>query len=198
MKKLLAVLTVLGVFAIGAGAASAKTSTLTLPSAVHCVGGETKAIENDSLVHIGINVLYDLAARSEPGGYWTYTWVGEGRHKELVKDQFITVTIGACPVASAYVPEPTRVAYCSVAGDTWPDGTPIPAGTFLNLLAGQAATDAHYTGATPAFWVDGVGLTCSLNPAQAALAAASTTLVGGGGTPFSAGLGGIYTFIPSK
>ena len=108
----------------------------------------------------------------------------------------MTIATGACPVATVPAPEPTRVAYCSVAGNTTPDGTPIPPGTFLNLLAGQPATDAHYTGATPAFWVEGVGLTCSLNPSQAALAAASTVLVGGSGDVFLPGFGGVYTFIP--
>jgi len=72
---------------------------------------------------------------------------------------------------------PDRYIFCAVAGNTWPDGTPIAPGTSLNLPADQAASDPHYKGATPGFWVPGEGATCSLTPAQAALAAASTTKV---------------------
>ncbi len=138
-------------------------------------------------------VAYNLAA-THGGGYWTWKW----ENHKLVHDEFITVAMGACPAASAWPvpPEPRRIAYCSVAGNTMPDGTPLVPGTFLNLLAGQPDTDAHYTGATTAFWVEGVGLTCSLTPAQAALASASTVHVGGGGEVFPADQGGFYTFIP--
>ncbi len=112
------------------------------------------------------------------------------------------VAAGACTSAPS-APPPAREAYCSVAGNTNPfTGAPIPAGTFLNLLAGQPATDKHYTGAVPAWWVQGVGLTCSLTPAQAALAAASTQRVGGAGDPEIPIPGipdyAIYTFVPAK
>ncbi len=96
-------------------------------------------------------------------------------------------------VASASVPRPAdRFGYCSSLGDTWQDGTPIMPGTFLNLLLGQPDTDKHYTGAVPAFYVEGVGITCSLTPQQAALAASSTKKAGGGGdvTPV-----GFYPYI---
>jgi hypothetical protein len=108
---------------------------------------------------------------------------------------------GAC-VTSASAPEPTRVAYCSVTGNTWPDGTAVTPGTFLNLLSGQPATDKHYTGAVPAWYVEGVGLTCTLTPSQAALAAASTLRAGGGGdleTPIPGVPDyGIYPYVPAK
>jgi len=108
---------------------------------------------------------------------------------------------GAC--ASSWTAPAAREAYCSVAGDTNPfTGTPIAPGTFLNLLAGQAATDMHYTGAVPAWWVQGVGLTCSLTPSQAALAAASTQRVGAAGDPETPIAGipdyAIYTYVPAK
>jgi len=105
---------------------------------------------------------------------------------------------GAINAPEAARPEPARIAYCSVPGNNLPNGTPLAPGTFLDLLSGQPETDAHYTGATPAFWVEGTGLTCSLPPTQGALAASSSVFVGGGGTPLPAGLGGYYMFIPSK
>ena len=51
---------------------------------------------------------------------------------------------------------------------------PIAPGTSLNLPADQAASDPHYQGATPGFFVPGLGAICSLSPEQAALVAAST------------------------
>jgi hypothetical protein len=59
---------------------------------------------------------------------------------------------------------PPRAGYCSVAGNTTPDGDPLPAGTFLNLLLGQPLSDAGYAGAVPAFFVRGIGITCDLPP----------------------------------
>ena len=110
---------------------------------------------------------------------------------------------GSLRVFNPPAPPPAREAYCSVAGNTNPfTGDPIPAGTFLNLLAGQANTDKHYTGDVPAWYVQGVGLTCSLTPAQAALAAASTQRVGAAGDPEIPIPGvpdyAIYTFVPAK
>jgi hypothetical protein len=58
-----------------------------------------------------------------------------------------------------------RIAYCSVAGNTWPDGTPIAPGTFLNLEAGQPSSEPGYAGAVPANYVAGTGLTCAAPPA---------------------------------
>ena len=55
--------------------------------------------------------------------------------------------------------------YCSAAGNTWADGTPITPGTFLYLIYQQPATDSHYTGATPAIYVKGTGITCDPPPA---------------------------------
>ncbi|HVW90949.1 MAG TPA: hypothetical protein VHC01_15940 [Gaiellaceae bacterium] len=57
-----------------------------------------------------------------------------------------------------------RAGYCSVAGDTGDDGTPLQPGTFLDLTLGAPAVDGHYAGAVPANFVAGVGLTCSTPP----------------------------------
>ncbi|HEX5449011.1 MAG TPA: hypothetical protein VFW85_03035 [Gaiellaceae bacterium] len=58
----------------------------------------------------------------------------------------------------------SRGGYCSVAGDTWADGSAIPAGTFLNLDIGQASSDARFKGATPAAYFQGAGITCDNPP----------------------------------
>jgi hypothetical protein len=84
-------------------------------------------------------------------------------------------------VANAAVQD-ERIAYCSVAGDTWPDGTAIPPGTFLNLEEGQPATEAEYAGAVPANYVAGQGLTCDPPPAgytQQGTAGAAQHVAGG-------------------
>ena len=57
-----------------------------------------------------------------------------------------------------------RVGYCAVAGNTFPDGTAVKPGTFLNLPLGQPETDPNYKGATIAKWVDGIGPTCDPAP----------------------------------
>lgn len=118
-----------------------------------------------------------------------------------ISDNGDSAALGACATT---IPQntPPREAYCSVAGNANPfSGSPIAPGTFLNLLAGQPKTDSHYTGAVPAWYVQGVGLTCSLTPAQAALAAASTQRVGAAGDPEIPIPGipdyAIYTFVPA-
>jgi hypothetical protein len=63
---------------------------------------------------------------------------------------------------SAQIP---YAGYCSAPGNTWPDGTAIVPGTFLYLIYQQPATDSHYTGATPAIYVKGKGITCDPPPA---------------------------------
>jgi hypothetical protein len=57
-----------------------------------------------------------------------------------------------------------RAGYCSVAGDTWVDGTPIPVGSFLDLRANQPEADPHYAGATTAIYLEGAGLSCDAPP----------------------------------
>jgi hypothetical protein len=70
------------------------------------------------------------------------------------------------PTQPPSAPTGARVGYCAAAGNTNAStGAPIPPGTFLNLEQGQPATDSHYTGATPAVYVMGQGLTCGPVPA---------------------------------
>lgn len=72
-----------------------------------------------------------------------------------------------CPPPSApvFVQGPPRAGYCSVAGNTYPDGTPIPVGTFLDLELRQVTSDSNYEGAVPAIYVEGMGITCDPPPA---------------------------------
>jgi hypothetical protein len=58
-----------------------------------------------------------------------------------------------------------RAGYCSVSGNTAVDGSALQPGTFLDLVVGEPATNGHYTGATPANFVKGLGLTCGSPPA---------------------------------
>jgi hypothetical protein len=90
---------------------------------------------------------------------------------------------------------PDRYIYCAAAGNTDPAGNPLGAGQTLNLEFGQPATDKHYAGATLGFWVKDVGLTCQLTPAQAALAAASTTKVNHTGAANTQEGAQVYTFV---
>lgn len=69
--------------------------------------------------------------------------------------------VAAGPAPS--VPTVNNTGYCSVAGNTWPDGTPITPGRFLNLAFGQPNEDTHYTGATPAPFVVDPGPNHGLN-----------------------------------
>lgn len=62
----------------------------------------------------------------------------------------------------------SHLGYCSVAGNTLPDGTAILPGTFLNLEAGQPDGDPHYTGATPAYYYQGLGISCDRLPGYTA------------------------------
>jgi hypothetical protein len=71
---------------------------------------------------------------------------------------------GGADSGPPYIRPPERVAYCSVPGNTNPDGSPIPVGTFLDLQRDQPKTDPHYTGAGVANFVQGLGLTCDQIP----------------------------------
>jgi hypothetical protein len=66
---------------------------------------------------------------------------------------FATYMIGASS------PSQARAGYCSVAGNTWQDGSAISPGTFLNLADGQPAA-GHYKGATSAYYLEGLGISC--------------------------------------
>jgi hypothetical protein len=79
--------------------------------------------------------------------------------------------------AAVPAPAPESMGYCAVAGNSTPSGTPIPPGTFLDLAGGLPASDPHYTGAVPAFYLQGLGITCDVLPGYTRTA----ELVGYGG-----------------
>jgi hypothetical protein len=57
-----------------------------------------------------------------------------------------------------------RAGFCSVAGNTTPDGEPLKPGTFLDLATDQPAADPHFKGATAAFYYQGKGTSCDNIP----------------------------------
>lgn len=78
-----------------------------------------------------------------------------------------------------------RAGYCSVPGDTDETGAPLQPGTFLDLTVGAPSVDGHYTGAVPANFVEGAGLSCGTPPDGYV----RDGLVDGGGRP-----GGVYPY----
>ncbi len=57
-----------------------------------------------------------------------------------------------------------RAGYCAVAGNMDANGNPIAPGTFLNLGTDQPTSDPHYKGATPAYYYQGLGISCDSLP----------------------------------
>jgi hypothetical protein len=107
-----------------------------------------------------------------------------------------TVTLAAVALAAQVIPQgPDRYIFCAVAGNTDVNGNPIAPGASLNLEPDQVTGDDHYKGATIGFFVAGLGATCQLTPAQAALAAASTKKVNHVGGTGDYTQPEIYTFI---
>jgi hypothetical protein len=138
--------------------------TFSAPAAL--VAGQTYAIYIREItsehVHIFINVVSNggyASGQLYPDALVDPNYVGSG------DIQFKTYVIPtAQQVAEVIQSAPARMAYCSAEGDTWQDGSPIPAGTFLDLMGGQPLVDPHYIGATPAIYVEGEGLTCDPAP----------------------------------
>lgn len=132
--------------------------------------------------------------------YQAHFYAGESGHDKGVSD-CMALHVVAGSVAGLKVPTssgPDRYGYCTVTGNANPfTGLPYGMNTFVNLLQDQPVTDDHYKGATPAFWVEGVGITCDLTPAQAALAAASTTKVNHVGVANNEEGPTFYTFVPA-
>jgi hypothetical protein len=93
----------------------------------------------------------------------TASYSGDG-----VSNTYATSTSALSSVKVAYAPPPpppasARLGYCSVAGNTSPvTGAAFPPGTFLELQAGQPASDPHYAGAVPADYLEGIGTTCGM------------------------------------
>lgn len=111
--------------------------------------------------------------------YLTDTW--DGATYYLGYDLAFSMDFGSPDL------EITTLGYCSVPGNTWADGTPIPPGTFLNLEVGQPSNDPDFSGATPAFYYQGLGLACS--------DLAGYTLTGDLVGPLGEGSDGLYPYL---
>jgi hypothetical protein len=99
-----------------------------------------------------------------PGTYGV-RFVGLSTPSPFTTQLFLSgVTLYGHPATAPVPRPPDRFGYCAAAGDTRPDGSPIPPGTFLNLLWNQPQSDPHYTGARIANFVQGVGITCDSPP----------------------------------
>jgi hypothetical protein len=69
-------------------------------------------------------------------------------------------------IGGAVVGGGPRLGYCAAAGNTDPfTGAAVTPDSFINLAEGQPALDSDYTGATPAIYVQGLGITCDPPPA---------------------------------
>ena len=91
--------------------------------------------------------LWECSLDDYAGGQLYYNHGGVGSWTGLSFDDaaFATYVLVPPPVGTG------RAGYCAAAGDTWANGTAIPAGTFLNLASGQPSADSHYAGATLPF-----------------------------------------------
>jgi hypothetical protein len=74
------------------------------------------------------------------------------------------LAVGRADVKISGTDEFERAAYCSVAGNTAPDGSELAPGTFLDLLLGEPGRDGRVAGAQPANFIQGSGLTCAGPP----------------------------------
>jgi hypothetical protein len=104
--------------------------------------------------------LWECSLDDYAGGQFYYNNGGVGSWTGLSFDDNAFATYVLVPPP----PGTGRAGYCAAAGDTWANGTAIPAGTFLNLATGQPAADAHYAGATPAVYLQGEGISCDAPP----------------------------------
>jgi hypothetical protein len=171
---------------LAAATAAAKEPHPTLKPTVTCVDETASGY----VAHFGYTSTYtDEVDRVHlPFVNWIGGWVPQnqpetflpGEHTNVIAVEFTGSSLSwaldghwvradasdpACPVAAAPQPPPRQgTGYCSVTGNTTPAGLPIVPGTFLNLVLGQPLVDAHYAGATPALYVEGVGITCDPPP----------------------------------
>jgi hypothetical protein len=138
-------------------------------------GSPPPAFEGTGFDDTGGAAVVAIVVENQPGyGDESIKWDVDlsGPHEYGPKKaRFDGDTMGAssCPGGSAAaevaVPqEPVRAIYCSVAGNTV-NGVAVPPGTALNLYLGQPGFDSSYKGATPAFFVEGIGATCDAPPA---------------------------------
>jgi hypothetical protein len=90
------------------------------------------------------------------------------RIAEVDNQSFLQASVDNVTITSfsAAVVGGPRLGYCAAAGDTDPfTGVALTAGSFINLAESQPTLDSNYAGATPAIYVQGLGITCDRPPA---------------------------------
>lgn len=146
-------------------------------------GSPPPTFEGTGFAHTGGSIVIAIVTENQPGFgdesiKWDVDLVGPHEYGPA-KARFDGDTMGpsACPAGvaaavgdaggdagAAEAPQPVRAIYCAAAGNTV-NGVPVPPGTALNLRLGQPKTDPNYQGATPAFYIEGIGATCDPPPA---------------------------------
>ena len=142
-------------------------TTSTFPESIHVQGGDlvglgmTSVAECANFTGDGSDIVTEFGS-STIGA--TVSPVGTFPGYQL--DLSVTLSNGGSPAPPVWVAPPATAGYCSVAGNTNPfSGAAIPPGTFLYLFYNQPETDSHYSGATPALYIEGKGITCDPPPA---------------------------------
>jgi len=112
--------------------------------------GTTSGVQNRTFTITGGTISGTGACAGATGSVTGGVIRGENGNTNWVTTSAITGTF-SIPTAAAPAPVvvrgPDRYGYCLN-------------GVFLNLLLGQPDYDPLYKGATPAFYVDGIGITC--------------------------------------
>jgi hypothetical protein len=191
---------------VGAGGVTAGGQ----PTLKYCEGGHTVSVPNNESVYFfyltvlsrgGAFILppldaslYDLHYEAE-----TRAWIGyyQNDPPNVPGLVWVAVSEGPCPPTVGEPQGPDRYIYCAGAGDVGADGKPLGLGQTLNLKFGEQVGSPYFPNATLGFWVQGLGLTCQLTPAQAALAAASTVKVNHTGAANTQEGAQVYTFVPA-
>lgn len=124
------------------------------------------------------------------GDTYGFTMAGSNYDSNSTLNGTLTITDTETPVAAPPLTDPAPpqdAGYCAVAGNIDPGtGQPIMPGTFLILNAGQPSEDPSYTGATPAKYLQGLGIACGIPTGY--IATGQTVGYGGPGDP------GIYPY----
>jgi hypothetical protein len=155
--------------------------TFSFPAPVAVTSGTQYALvirEEGSSDHMHLYVA--RASATYPGGH--AFWGQSGSLVSNGPESLIFTTYVAGGGGNA-----NRLGYCSVVGNTdGLTGMALVPGTFVNLGAGQPESDPHFTGAMPANYLAGLGISCDVT---AGFTPTGTTVgYGGGGDP------GVYPF----
>ena len=151
----------------GAPETTVELAVATVPVAALSVGTPTATeFQFTAPADLVAGTSYAITISQINGGHEHVWWAGSSGDTYAGGAEFETFGYATGDFAfetymfgSSTFTEGGRSGYCSVAGDTWRDGTSIAAGTFLNLVSGQSAA-GHYQGATHAHYLQGLGISC--------------------------------------